>query len=164
MSVHFLHFSGFLGVRGLPGAILEEDLPKSPKPYNFGPPFGGLFWTMLAPKSHFSAFCWGLFFCLFLASLLGGLRLPFGVILGSMLGSFCRLFCRSCKSEKMQPLSSEIAVFGGAGLPFSHFFCYFLQAFFNVAFRNAFLPNLADFGPHMGFLWGPILADFPNFG
>ena len=87
----------------------------------------------------------------------------FGVILGSMLGSFCRLFCRSCKSEKMQPLSSEIAVFGGARLPFSHLFCYFLQAFFNDASRNAFLPNFSRFWPPNWVPLGPHFGRFSKF-
>ena len=70
------------------------------------------------------------------------------------MGSFCRLVRRSRKSEKMRPLSSGLAVFEAAGLPFSHLFSYFLQAFFHAVFRNAFLPSLSRFWPPNGLPFG----------
>ena len=73
----FCDFCMIWGVRGLPRGSSEDGAKKDVKRSNASVLFWELFWTILGPKSDFCAFCLCQFLCLFLASLLGGLRTQF---------------------------------------------------------------------------------------
>ena len=73
----FCDFGMIWGVRGLPRDSSEDGAREGTKTSAVAVHFGELFWTILGPKSDFCAFRLCQFLCLFLASLLGGLRSQF---------------------------------------------------------------------------------------
>ena len=66
-----------LGVQGPPRGSFEDSAKQDTKTSAVSVHSGRLFWSILGPKSDFCAFCLCQFLCLFLASLLGGLRSQF---------------------------------------------------------------------------------------
>ena len=169
-TMEFIIFATFFSILKGPGASrrhLGRRSPKRPEKIIWLSPFWKPILGNVGSKIRFLCIFLGSIFQLILNIAFGRPPAPIwvhlGLILGSMLGSFCRLFCRSCKSEKKRPLSSEIAVFGVAGLPFSHLFGSFFQALFHAAFSYAFFPNLGRFWPPNGFPFGLHFRRFCEF-
>ena len=131
---------------------------------------GELFWLLLgiicAQKSDLCAFVWCVFVCLFLASLVGGLRHQFGRIVGHFgvyFGVILQLCWCCCKTAKMKHLISENLVFWSAGLFCFHHFRKLFEVFFGVAVKVTFLCDFGRFGPPKGTLFVSILPEITDF-